>query len=157
MPGVDSPRSAAGAPQPRHMTPCACHCAACHATGHGGLCAVLRASLHDSLDGNLDMVDCIEQQYYRSCRSCAVSFDSPNWCVRYGPGGLIAAGGRDGPIHLICAQTGEKILSTLSCDSAVLSVDWHDNYIAAGDENGKIYVFDAAAGKIKSSLTGHTR
>ena len=52
--------------------------------------------------------------------------------------------------------TSGSCLSTLSCDSAVLSVDWHDNCIAAGDVDGKIYVFDAAAGKIKSSLSGHS-
>ena len=156
MPGVDSPRSAAGAPQPRHMTPCACHCAACHATGHGGLCAVLRASLHNSLDGNLDMVDCIEQQYYRSCRSCAVSFDSPNWCVRYGPGGLIAAGGRDGPIHLICAQTGEKIRCHPTGHSEWFNcISWAPDgkRLASGSQDETVKIWNPATGECLSTLS----
>jgi len=41
--------------------------------------------------------------------------------------------------------------------ACVISVNWHDNCIAAGCYDGKIHLLDAAAGEIKSSLMGHTR
>ena len=54
---------AAGAPQPRHMTPCACHCAACRAAGHGdGACVVLCVGLHALFDGKADVVDLVLRQ-----------------------------------------------------------------------------------------------
>ena len=52
--------AAAGAPQPCHLTPCACHCAACRAAGHGnGACVVLCAGLHALFDGKADVVDLV--------------------------------------------------------------------------------------------------
>ena len=30
---------------PRHMTPCACHCAACRAAGHGNTCVMVSLAL----------------------------------------------------------------------------------------------------------------
>ena len=63
-------------------------------------------------------------------------------------------GDEGGNINFFNSQ-GEKLQPPMSCDSTVRCVDWHDNCIAAGDVNGKIYVFDAAAGKIKSSMRGH--
>ena len=54
----DAPQTAqegaagAAAPQPGHMAPCACHCAACRAAGHNGTaCVFLCAGLHDLFDG----------------------------------------------------------------------------------------------------------
>ena len=75
--------------------------------------------------------------------------------VHFSPDGTrLVTGSYDKTVKIWNPATGEE-LCQLSCDSAVLSVDWHDNCIAAGDVDGKIYVFDAAAGKIKSSLRGH--
>ena len=63
QPAGSAPQTgAAGAPQPRHMTPCACHCAACRAAGHGGkhgACVVLCAGLHDLFDGKADVVELV--------------------------------------------------------------------------------------------------
>ena len=102
---------AAGAPLPRHTAPCVCHCAACRAAGHGdGACVVLCAGLHAVFDGKADVVDQILRQYYGACGWDTVHFDAPIPCVQYGPAGdVIAAGDSNGRIHLICAQTGEKI------------------------------------------------
>jgi hypothetical protein len=50
-----------------HMTPCACHCAACHAAGHGrGVCILLCAGLHDLFEGQHDVVDVVLRQMW-SC------------------------------------------------------------------------------------------
>ncbi len=54
----------------RHMTPCACHCAACGAAGHGNTCVVLVMGLHRMFDSmaddgrsNADVVDLVLQHY----------------------------------------------------------------------------------------------
>ena len=149
---------AAGAPQPRHMTPCACHCAACRVAGHGdGACVVLCAGLHALFDGKADVVDLCLRHYYGACSWGTARFDAGIQCVQYGPGlgDVIAAGTSDGRIHFICAQTGEKILSPLSCDSPVLSIDWHENRIVAGCHDGTIKVFDAQSGDRLSTVRGH--
>ena len=86
---------------------------------------------------------CLSSDYVRCV---AFKPDNPN---------IVVSGSDDETIKTWDITSG-SCLSTLSCDSAVLSVDWHDNCIAAGDVVGKIYVFDAAAGKIKSSLIGHS-
>ena len=145
---------AAGAPQPRHMMPCACHCAACG----DGVCVVLCAGLHALFDGKADVVDQILRQYYGACGWGTARFDAGIGCVQYGPGlgDVIAAGSSDGRIHLICAQTGEKILCPLSCDSHVFSIDWHDNRIVAGCHDGTIKVFDAQSGDRLSTVRGHS-
>ena len=79
----------------------------------------------------------------RDCVNCvAFKPDNPN---------IVVSASDDKTIKTWNITSG-SCLSTLSCDSAVLSVDLHDNCIAAGDADGKICVFDAAAGKIKSSL-----
>ena len=102
---------AAGALQPRHMTPCACHCTACRAAGHSdGACVVLCAGLHALFDGKADVVDLVLRHYYGACGWGTARFDAEIGCVQYGPAGdVIAAGGEDGRMHFICAQTGEKI------------------------------------------------
>ena len=46
--------------QPRHMTPCACHCAACHAN----TCVMLRVTLLRVFDGKADIVDLILRHYH---------------------------------------------------------------------------------------------
>jgi len=146
---------AAGEPQLRHMTPCACHCAACRAAGHGdGACVLLCAGLHALFDGKADAVDLCLRHYYGACGWDTARFDAEIWCVQFGPAGdVIAAGSEDGRIHFICAQTGEKILCPLSCDSAVLSIDWHDQRITAGCRDGTIKVFDAQSGDCLSTVS----
>ena len=104
---------------PRHASPCVCHCAACRAAGHGdGVCVALCAGLHELFDGKGDVVDLILRhlRHYSSAATTnyggwTARFDVEIRCVQYGPtGDVIAAGDVDGHIHLICAQTGEKIL-----------------------------------------------
>jgi len=107
-------KGAAGsaAPQPGHMAPCACHCAACYAAGHNVtacvfLCAGLRDLFHEP-----GIVKRILQQYNPegACSWATVRFDAGITCVQYGPAGdVIVAGVSNGRIHLICAQTGENI------------------------------------------------
>ena len=103
---------AAGAAQPRHMMPCACHCAACRAAGHGdGACVVLCAGLHALFDGKADVVDLCLQHYYGACGWDTARFDAKICCVQYGPASdIFAAGSSDRNIYFICASTGEKIL-----------------------------------------------
>ena len=109
--GMPEAAGSARQSQTRHMTPCACHCAACHAAGHGsGVCVLLCAGLHDLFEGQHDVVDVVLRQYYGACSWGTARFDEAIRsirCVRYGPAGdVIAAGGGGGDIHLICAQTG---------------------------------------------------
>ena len=106
--GMPEAAGSAQQSQTRHMTPCACHCAACHAAGHGsGVCVLLCAGLHDLFEGQHDVVDVVLRQYYGACSWGTARFDEAIRCVRYGPAGdVIAAGGGGGGIHLICAQTG---------------------------------------------------
>jgi len=40
----------------------------------------------------------------------------------------------------------------LSCDSQVLSIDWHENRLVAGCYNGTIEVFDAQSGNRLSTV-----
>jgi len=117
---------------PPHMTPCVCHCAACRAAGCGtGPCVKLRAGLLDLFDGKADVAHLI-LRHYAALRGdrCSAPFDEPIFCVRFGPGGdvIAAAGGRDGPhsaapgrrIHLLCANTGQNILSTVTGHSDLI-------------------------------------
>ena len=152
---------AAGAPQPRHMTPCACHCAACRAAGHGdGACVVLCAGLHALFDGKADVVDLVLRHYYGACGWGTARFDAGIRCVQYGPAGdVIAAGSSDGRIHFICAQTGEKILCPLSGHSHwVLSVAWSPDgtKLASGSRDKTVRIWEAATGKQLWQLRGHT-
>ena len=74
-------------------------------------------------------------------------------------GNFIASGSEDRTIKIWNASTGE-LQSTLTVDAGVYGV-WSvcfspkDNVIAAGCGNGNIYLVDAQAGEVKSSLRGH--
>jgi WD40 repeat protein len=61
---------------------------------------------------NADIVDLVLRHYYQGASGWDTArFDSEIWSVQYGPAGdVIAAGDSDGRIHLICTQTGAKIL-----------------------------------------------
>ena len=116
--GGASQNGAAGS-APRRMTPCACHCAACRAAGQGNKCVMVSASLDQLFvhygPKDYDYADLkkhVLQHYYHGASGWdTASFDSAINSVQYGPAGdVIAAGDSNGRIHLICTQTGAKIL-----------------------------------------------
>jgi hypothetical protein len=131
--GGGAPQNGAAGSAPRHMTPCACHCAACCAAGHGNTCVMVSLSLVQLFPENADIVDLVLRPpgqpgsapgyYYQGASGWDTArFDSAIMSVQYGPAGdVIAAGAgyppplassqsRDGRIHLICTQTGAKNL-----------------------------------------------
>ena len=97
--------------QPRHMMPCACHCAACRAAGHGdGVCVVLCAGLHALFDGKADVVDLCLRHYYGACGWGTVRFDAEILCGQYGPAGdVIAAGSYEGRNTSSAHKRGRKL------------------------------------------------
>ena len=114
-----APHNGAAGSTPRHMTPCACHCAACRAAGQGNKCVMVSMTLDQLFvrygPKDYDYADLkkhvLQHFYHGASRWGTARFDAAIWCVKYGPtGDVIAAGAEDGRIHLICAQTGEKIL-----------------------------------------------
>ena len=110
--GGGAPQNGAAGSAPRHMTPCACHCAACRAAGHGNTCVMVSLALVQLFPENADIVDLVLRHYYHGASGWDTArFDSKILSVQYGPAGdVIAAGDSDGRIHLICTQTGAKIL-----------------------------------------------
>ena len=154
---------AAGAPQPSHMTPCACHCAACRAAGHSnGACVILCAGLHDLFDGKADVVDLVLRHYYSNYGACGwgtAHLGAAILCVQYGPAGdVITAGDSEGRIHFICAQTGKKIVCPLEVGSAVLSVAYSPDgtklTAGLGGPSNSVVVFDTQTNEQICSLTG---
>ena len=104
-------RDGAAGSAPRHMTPWACHCAACRAAGHGNTCVLLRMGLLKLCHGKADIVDLVLRHYHGASRWDTARFDAAIHCVQYGPAGdVTAAGAQDGGIHLVCAQTVAKTL-----------------------------------------------
>ena len=167
--GQHTPAAAGSAPQngaagrpaaPRHLAPCACHCAACRAAGHGSACVLLPMGLRRLLHGKDDLVDLVLRHYYGACGWDTARFDAAIRCVQYGPAGdVIAAGDEAGRIHFICAQTGEKILCPLSGHSnPVSSVSWSPDgtKLASGSYDKTVWIWEATTGKQLSQLRGHT-
>ena len=64
---------------------------------------------------------------------------------------VLASCSNDSTIKLWNTDTGAE-LSTLSCDLPVLSIDWHDQRVAAGCLDGTIKVFDAQSGDCLSTV-----
>ena len=64
---------------------------------------------------------------------------------------LVASCSVDKSVKLWNADSGAE-LWTVSCDSAVLSIDWHDQRITAGCSDGTIKVFDAQSGDRLSTV-----
>ena len=82
--------------------------------------------------------------------------------VVYSPcGKRIASSSTDRTVRIWDAATGEAIGSPLAVDDAgnggvrIVCFSPKDNVIAAGCHNGNIYLVDAQAGEVKSSLDGH--
>ena len=120
--GGGAPQNGAAGSAPRHMTPCACHCAACRAAGHGNTFVMVSLALVQLFPENADIVDLVLRPprqpgsapgyYYQGASGWDTArFDSDITSVQYGPAGdVIAAGDSDARIHLICTQTGAKFL-----------------------------------------------
>ena len=148
-PGGDAPVPAAQACG--HMTPCACHCAACRAAGHGtGMCLHLCARLLALTEGNQDVVDLILRRY-RGCGLCngrAVCLkEDPVRSLCYDPrGDVLAAGDGGGRIHTLCAQTGQS-LSTVSTGNAdwVMCLQWNHagSKLASGSDDKTVKIWSA--------------
>ena len=121
-------------------------CIACGGSGHSYLtCVLLGAALHRKLDTRKDMTDVLDVILrlllwdWKERREASV--DEEITCLSYAPScDVIAVGSRAG-ICFINAQTGEKIWSPVCCDSAVISIAFKENMIAAGCVNGKIKLF----------------
>ena len=121
--------------------------------------------------GKADIVDLVLRHYHGTSGWGTVRFAAAILCVRHGPASdVIAAGGSDGRIHLICAHTGEKIACPLKFDGQVQSVLWSPcgKKMAAAcnvhkglswEGSVKIVTTEGSAGTfaLQSTLTGHTR
>ena len=132
-------------------------CIVCGGGGHvKGTCAVLGAALHRLFDEKADVVEEILRAL------CGWSYaEIPQTLTRsvvasYGPcGNVIAAGDAEGRLHLVCAQTGETILShqirvaglnasqAASQAGAVLSVSFSpcEPKLAASTACGRVAIF----------------
>ena len=164
-----APQNGAAGSAPRHMTPCACHCAVCRAAGHGNKCVVLRMGLLRLFHGEADPVDLVLQHYYHGARGWDKRFDAAILSVQYGPAGdVIAAGGKDG-LHLICAQTGVNLLCLkghsaqingvgFSLDGTMLascSGEYVKNQYGEHGDNS-VRLWDVGTGKELKKLEGHS-
>ena len=64
---------------------------------------------------------------------------------------VVASCSEDRSIKLWNLDDG-GLISTMSCDSAVHSIDWHENRVVAGCKDGTIKVFDAQSGDRLSTV-----
>ena len=82
-------------------------------------------------------------------------------CVGFDPSGKkLFSGSTDETVRIWDLTTGEPIGSPLRVDAGTFGVQSvsfspKGDVIAAGCSNGKIYLVDALAGEVKSTLTGH--
>jgi hypothetical protein len=156
---VNAPQNGAAGSAPRHMTPGACHCAACRAA-HVNTCVVLRMGLLRLFHGKAYIVDLVLRHHRGASGWDTARFDAAICCVQYGPAGdVIAAGAADGLIHLICAQTGEKILSPLKGHrDYVGAVAWSfdGRILASGSDGRRIILWDAKKIERLTELKGHS-
>ena len=71
--------------------------------------------------------------------------------VVYSPDGSKLAAAHYKTVSIFNMETNE-VLCTVSCDSPVYSIDWHDNRLVAGCDDGTIQVFDAQSGDRLSTV-----
>ena len=103
--------------------------------------------------------------------SCLSTLRGENaiFSLAFSPDGQLIATGEGNPynasaagaVRIYCASTGQ-VKRALNVDAGIggvqsVSFSPSGDMVAAGCFNGKIHFMDAAAGQIKSSVTGHTR
>ena len=79
--------------------------------------------------------------------------------MQYGPGlgDVIAAGADDGRIHVICAQTGEKLLCPLKVDNFVSSIAYSpDGSKLAAAHYKTVSIFNMETNEVLCTVRGHT-
>ena len=79
------------------------------------------------------------------------------------PGGdIILAGGSEGIVFFMSAQTGEKILCPLRGDKQINCIAFSPDskILAVGDgewfQSGNVLLYDPATGEVMSTLSGHS-
>ena len=81
--------------------------------------------------------------------------------MSFSPDSKQIAGNDSNIIKIWDAKTGhcQSKMTVGASHDKVLSISFSpkDNVIAAGCNNGNIYLVDAVAGEVKSTFTGHTR
>jgi hypothetical protein len=135
-------------------------CILCGGSGHSHqACVVLGAALYRKLDAKGDVVEVILRLVQLGRRDWREArFDSELRCLSDGPSGVIAVGSDDGKIHLIDAQTGQKILSPVNVDSTVYSVAYSPfgDTVAVGCGSGKVLLVDALTTQVMRSVNGYS-
>jgi WD40 repeat protein len=116
--------------------------------------------------GKAYIVDLVLRHYHGANVWDKVRFYAGIHCVQYGASGhVIAAGASDGRSHLICAETGAKILCLKGHSGAVLCVDWvpegsqlvSGSGFAAGrfGEQLELKLWSPSTGECLNTLEGH--
>lgn len=81
------------------------------------------------------------------------------WNVRYAPFGLwVAAAGVDGTVSVLESGTGRVIWRAVTPKAtAAHGLDWspEGHVLAVGAKDKKIYLYDAGAGKLLQTISGH--
>ena len=75
--------------------------------------------------------------------------------VAWSPCGQWLASGGDGKMVFVFDTKTFEVKWPLSCDSTVLSIDWHENRIVSGCYDNTIKVFDTQSGDRLSTVKGH--
>jgi WD40 repeat protein len=153
--GALSPEDAEGRDQARG-------CILCGGSGHSHrACVVIGAALHRKLDAKNDVVEVILRLLWRDWRE--ERFERGITCLSYGPGDVLAVGDDGGNIHLIRAETGQKILWPVSgrhpraVKSVAFSPDGKTIVSCSGSRfsNDSSVLWDAYTGEQLCILRGH--